>query len=136
MRAFDVRTARLLPQSFIDPTAPDEQMRGTPMTRAMSPDGRCAYTLYQGFDGTPFIHVLDTAGITARCIDLDTLAGQDVSAFRLDVDSEDGEMFYARARRSWPASIWRRSPPVCPCPWGRPPDRCPYCAAPRDIELR
>lgn len=92
VRAYDARAGRLLPNPVIDPTEPDEQMRGTPMTRAMSPDGRWAYTLYQGFDGTPFIHALDTAGITARCIDLEKLAGQDVSAFRLDVDSSGGEL--------------------------------------------
>lgn len=87
VRAYDARAGRLLPNPVIDPTEPDEQMRGTPMTRAMSPGGRWAYTLYQGFDGTPFIHALDTAGITARCIDLEMLAGQDVSSYRIDIAS-------------------------------------------------
>lgn len=86
VRAYDAQAGRLLPKPVIDPTEPDEQMRGTPMTRGMSPDGRWAYTLYQGFDGIPFIHALDTAGVTARCIDLDMLAGRDVAPYRLDVD--------------------------------------------------
>ena len=41
----------------------------------MSPDGRWAYTLYDGNGKTPFIHALDTSRSTARCIDLDALAG-------------------------------------------------------------
>ena len=39
------------------------------MTRVSSGDGRWAYTLYDG-NGRPFVHALDTAGRTARCIDL------------------------------------------------------------------
>jgi hypothetical protein len=35
----------------------------------MSPNGRFAYTLYDG-NGHPFVHALDTAASTARCIDL------------------------------------------------------------------
>ena len=49
-------------------------MRGSPLTRATSPDGRWAYTLYDGAGGTPFVHALDTSTRTARCIDLPTLA--------------------------------------------------------------
>ena len=44
-------------------------MHGNPMTRATSADGRWAYTLYDG-NGHPFVHALDTAPATARCIDL------------------------------------------------------------------
>ena len=75
VRAFDVGAGRLLPEPVVDPHEPDEQMRGQPLSRAMSPDGRWAYTLYDGNGKTPFVHALDTSRATARCIDLDTLGG-------------------------------------------------------------
>ena len=37
-----------LPEPIIDPPELDEAMRGMPITRAASPDGRFAYTLYDG----------------------------------------------------------------------------------------
>jgi hypothetical protein len=53
-------------------------MAGFPQTRATSPDGRWAYTLYEPAerDHPPFIHALDTKRGTAVCIDLDPLADQ------------------------------------------------------------
>ena len=48
-------------------------MTGKPVTRAMSPNGQWAYTLYQGSDEGPFVHALDTSGRSAKCIDLDGL---------------------------------------------------------------
>ena len=51
-------------------------MRGRPDLRATSPDGRWAYTLYDGNGKTPFVHALDTGRASARCIDLDALAGE------------------------------------------------------------
>jgi hypothetical protein len=62
-------------------------MRGNPLSRATSPDGRWAYTLYDGAAGAPFIHALDTIGRTAHCIDLDALAGSlYLSRLRLRLD--------------------------------------------------
>ena len=52
-------------------------MRGQPLSRAMSPDGRWAYTLYDGNGETPFVHALDTSRATARCIDLDAIGGDE-----------------------------------------------------------
>ena len=75
VRALDVGAGRLLPEPVVDPHEPDEQMRGQPLSRAMSPDGRWAYTLYDGNGKTPFVHALDTSRATARCIDLDALGG-------------------------------------------------------------
>ena len=56
-------------------------MEGLPLTRAISPDGRWAYTLYDGaqthrngVEHEPFIHALDTVGQRAVCIDLPQLA--------------------------------------------------------------
>jgi hypothetical protein len=75
VRAYDARHGRLLTEPVVDPHERGEKMRGNPLSRAASPDGRWAYTLYDGAGETPFIHALDTSGRTARCIDLDALAG-------------------------------------------------------------
>jgi hypothetical protein len=75
VRAYDARHGRLLPEPVVDPHERGEKMRGNPLSRAAGPDGRWAYTLYDGAGATPFIHALDTSGRTARCIDLDSLAG-------------------------------------------------------------
>ena len=45
-------------------------MGGQPATRATTPDGRWAYTLYARRNGKPFVHALDTARRKAFCIDL------------------------------------------------------------------
>ena len=76
VRAYDLRASRLLPNPVVDPHEADEQMRGQPISRATSPDGRWAYTLYDGNGKTPFVHALDTSRGTARCIDLDALKGE------------------------------------------------------------
>jgi hypothetical protein len=78
VRAYDVAERRLLPEPIVDPAEADEPMRGSPVSRAMSPDGRWAYTLYDGARGAhPFIHALDTQRGRAKCIDLDDLSQQD-----------------------------------------------------------
>jgi hypothetical protein len=76
VRAYDIREGRMLVRPVLDPTEPGDKMRGAPLSRTTSADGRWAYTLYDGAGGTPFIHALDTSGRTARCIDLDTLGGR------------------------------------------------------------
>ena len=69
VRALSMRTGKLLQGDIVDPHNPGEAMRGSPITRLSSPDGRWAYTLYDG-NGHPFIHALDTARLHARCIDI------------------------------------------------------------------
>jgi hypothetical protein len=76
VRLYDVAAARLLPEPIVDPREADERMRGLPITRAATGDGRWHYTLYDGAGGHPFIHALDTVGRTAACIDLDGLSGR------------------------------------------------------------
>jgi hypothetical protein len=75
VRVYDTAARRLLRKPIVDPREPDERMRGMPITRATSPDGRWAYTLYDGAGEHPFVHALDTVARTAACIDLDALAG-------------------------------------------------------------
>jgi protein MpaA len=74
VRAYDVKSRRLLPEPIVDPEEPQERMEGLPLYRAMSPDGRWAYTLYDGNGKEPFIHALDTVAGRAVCIDLPQLA--------------------------------------------------------------
>ena len=74
VRGYDLDRGRLLPDPVVDPKVFGSVMRGYPVTRAVSPDGRWAYTLYDG-GGHPFVHALDTAEGTAACIDVEALAG-------------------------------------------------------------
>lgn len=75
VRAYDLRAGRMLPGPIVDPREPDEAMRGYPLTRATSTNGRWEYTLYDGGGSHPFIHALDTVGRKALCLDLDRLQG-------------------------------------------------------------
>jgi hypothetical protein len=85
VRAYDVRAGRLESEPIVDPREPGENMRGYPITRATSPDGRWEYTLYDGAEH-PFIHALDTLDREAVCIDLDTFPGlDDLDDLRLGV---------------------------------------------------
>lgn len=90
VRAMDVRSGVLRPGQIVDPTEPDEKMTGTPVARAMSADGRWAYTLYDRAGREPFVHALDTVGATARCIDVPIAVGGGVAApianMRMDQD--------------------------------------------------
>jgi hypothetical protein len=74
VRAYDVKSRRLLPEPVVDPDEPEERMEGLPLARATSPDGRWAYTLYDGNGEEPFIHALDTVAGQAVCVDLPQLA--------------------------------------------------------------
>ena len=75
VRAYDIRVGALLQKPIIDPAERSDRMRGAPITRLPSADGRWAYTLYDGAGGTPFVHALDTATSRAHCIDLPMLVG-------------------------------------------------------------
>ena len=83
VRAYDLARRRLLRAPVVDPREADEKMQGIALRRAMSPDGRVAYTLYLRPEGRPFIHALDTVAGTAACIDLPSLAGADLANARL-----------------------------------------------------
>jgi hypothetical protein len=126
VRSLDVQSGRLDPAPIVDPREPDEKMGGLPVTRAMSPDGRWAYTLYSGGDH-PFIHALDTVGRTARCVDLDELTGREdlfLMRFRLvnggrSLDVTKNDKSVARMNTSTfavshprPARVTRRPAPA------------------------
>jgi hypothetical protein len=82
VRVYDVAHRRLLPKPLVDPRNPTEKMVGFPVTRALSPDGRWAYTLYGGGE-EQFVHALDLTGGRAFCIDLEGLSFDDVSSMHL-----------------------------------------------------
>jgi hypothetical protein len=82
VRAYDVAHRRLLPKPIVDARNPDEKMTGLPVTRAMSADGRWAYTLYAGGE-EQFVHALDTARGRAFCVDLPGLVPEELATMHL-----------------------------------------------------
>jgi len=75
VRALDVRSGRVLPGVIADRTSGEWRMEGVPMARLQRPGGDWSYTFYQGGEDGAFVHALDTANATARCIDLPGLTG-------------------------------------------------------------
>jgi hypothetical protein len=68
-------------------------MRGDPMTRTTSAEGRWAYTLYDGGGGEPFVHALDTSEGRAVCVDLDGLVRRsDVFRTHMAMSSDGREL--------------------------------------------
>jgi hypothetical protein len=91
VRAYDLGASRLLPDPVVDPSEPDERMRGMPITRATTSDGRWEYTLYDGAGSYPFVHALDTQRSEALCIDLDALTGH-IRLYELRLRLAPGEL--------------------------------------------
>jgi len=84
VRVYDLDANRLLPGAIVDRREEEAVMRGRPVTRAMSADGRWAYTLYARDSREPFIHALDTVRRQAFCVDLPLEVGvQKQMALRL-----------------------------------------------------
>jgi hypothetical protein len=77
VRAYDLRTNRLLPGRIADRAQKSWVMDGYPLARVTSADGRWVYTLYEngGVGGYPFVHALDTVKGVAHCIGV-PLTGQ------------------------------------------------------------
>ena len=99
VRAWDVGEERLLTKPIIDKRTAPEVMRGTPITRATSPDGAWAYTLYRpgGKHHPPFVHALNTSTGEALCIDLPMLHEEEVAGYKL-VPAADGAAISVRNR--------------------------------------
>jgi hypothetical protein len=70
VRAYDLKRQRLLPGRIADRTQNSWVMRGSPVTRTTSGDGRWVYTLYTNPGGYPFVHALDTVRGVAHCVGL------------------------------------------------------------------
>ena len=70
VRAIDAATGRVLPGAIVDRREPDEEMQGSPVTRAWSSDRGWAFTLYSKPNGTAFVHGLDLTRRKAVCLDL------------------------------------------------------------------
>jgi hypothetical protein len=101
VRALDPRTGALAPRPIVDPHERGEDMHGYPLARAMSPDGRWAYTLYDGSAGHPFVHALDTGRRTAVCVDLPAgLLGNDIYSMHLRIDAAGRTLTVADPKRS------------------------------------
>jgi DNA-binding beta-propeller fold protein YncE len=97
VRAYSVQARHLLQAPVIDPSEAGQPMTGRPATRAMSPNGQWAYTLYQGSDEGPFVHALDTSGHKAVCVDLDGLTlPQHLSGSQLAVNSDGSQLTITR----------------------------------------
>ncbi len=70
VRLFDLAQGKLDPRPVVDRREEEVEMRGQPVTRKPSRDGRWAYTLYARSAQPPFVHALDTVDAKAYCIDL------------------------------------------------------------------
>ena len=113
VRAYDLRSGRLLPGRVADKAQKSWVMQGWAVARATTPDGRWAYTLYMNPGGYPFVHALDTVRGVAHCIGLPWMASnQDpvaqftlaVRASKLLVRWSDGRVWRTVDRRTWRVS--------------------------------
>jgi hypothetical protein len=87
VRAYDLRTRRLLPKIVADRRSWDTTMSGTAITR-LSTHG-WAYTLYGGSSSLPFVHALDTRHVAAVCINMPwKYQPQDIWNYRLRTDGD------------------------------------------------
>jgi hypothetical protein len=68
VRAYNLRTHRLLKARVADKTQKSWVMQGWAVDRVTSADGRWDYTLYANPGGYPFVHALDTVHGVAHCI--------------------------------------------------------------------
>jgi hypothetical protein len=88
VRAYDLKTNRLLPKIVSDRRSWETTMQGVPVARATSHDG-WAFTLYGGTAARPFIHALDTRHVEAVCIDLPWRSQpSNIFRFRLRMDGD------------------------------------------------
>jgi hypothetical protein len=118
VRAYDLDAGHLLRAPVIDPDEAGQPMTGRPITRAMSPGGQWAYTLYQGSDEGPFVHALDTSAHKAVCVDLDGLnLPAHLAGSRLAVSSDGQELTITRDGSELgtiDTHTWAVSPPATP----------------------
>jgi hypothetical protein len=110
VRAYDVPSLTLLPGRIADRTQKSWVMKGSPVTRAVSADGRHVYTLYSNPGGFPFVHALDTVRGVAHCIGLPWRGSANgVYNMRLTLHGDRLRVHFASGRRwlSVDTSTWR-----------------------------
>ncbi len=124
VRGYDLRTNRLLPGRIADRTQKNWVMKGSPLTRTSSADGRWVYTLYTNPGGYPFIHALDTKRGVAHCIRLPWEEDRSQDAlYNLVLDARDGGRTLAvnwNSGKPWlrvAVGSWRVSYPSAGFPW-------------------
>ena len=103
VREYDLERGRLIrdPVQFSHEVEPGE-MRGLPMARATSSDGRWAYTLYNGGGGRrdqAFIHILDTVEGVSHCIELPGISGDEAWGVQLDLPAGGSSLDVTRGDR-------------------------------------
>lgn len=102
VRAYDLRTGRLLRHIIADRRSWESTMSGTPVRRVTSRTGRWVYTLYTtgGKPGTkPFVHALDTQRSQAVCIDLPWRGSQNgVWHLRMQLRRAQGKLVLRESR--------------------------------------
>jgi hypothetical protein len=119
VRAYDIAAGRLLPDPIVDPREDPREMRGLPMRRTATRDGRWVFTLYQRTSASPFVHALDTLGRRAVCLDLPrSWSRSDLSSASLSLTPDErvvrvavpgraAELPAPRAQRRDPPSLLR-----------------------------
>jgi DNA-binding beta-propeller fold protein YncE len=100
VRAYDLRSGRLLKGTIADKRQSGWVMAGYPVTRAATPDGAWVFTLYRQDNNYPFVHALDTVHHRAVCVGLPAKWNQDgwistarleLSRGKLEVQTQSGE---------------------------------------------
>jgi hypothetical protein len=99
VRVYDLQAGRLRPQPIVDRVEHEWRMSGTPLQRLTTADGVHVYTLYLTSKGTVFVHALNAAQASARCIDLPWKDTSGTWAWRLRLQlGESGLEMYDAGR--------------------------------------
>jgi hypothetical protein len=109
VRAYDLTENTLLPGRIADKTQRGWVMRGWPVSRVATANGRWVYTLYTNPSGFPFVHALDTVKGVAHCVGIAWKGSQDeltsyrlrVAGNRLLVLAGSGAVYRSIDRTTW-----------------------------------
>lgn len=99
VRALDLETGELRSEPLPETGRRPRWMKGLPITRADSRDGRWAYTLYDGYGGVPFLLALDTVAGETFWIDLPQLKERH-ELYLIELDLIDGGRYLVLANGS------------------------------------
>jgi hypothetical protein len=113
VRAYDLEAGALVPGRIADKTQPGWVMRGYPVARVVSANGRWVYTLYTSPAGFPFVHALDTVKSVAHCVGIAWKGSQDeLTSYRLRVAGNrllvlrgSGAVYRSIDRTTWSARL-------------------------------